>query len=134
MRFKIGATLTLGGLLMAAIPAVAHHAVQAQFDQDKQATITGTLTKVMWINPHVRWFMDVKDATGKVTTWDISGGGPGGFRSIGISGRDVFKTGGTYTARVALARDGSNLGYILYFVLPDGRKIDLWHQYEQEPK
>lgn len=134
MRFRVGATLGLGGLLMAAMPAVAHHAVQAQFDQDKQATITGTLTKVMWINPHVRWFMDVKDATGKVTTWDISGGGPGGFRSIGISGRDVFKTGGTYTARVALARDGSNLGYILYFVLPDGRKIDLWHQYEQEPK
>lgn len=134
MRFRVGATLGLGGLLMAAMPAVAHHAVQAQFDQDKQATITGTLTKVMWINPHVRWFMDVKDANGKVTTWDISGGGPGGFRSIGISGRDVFKTGGTYTARVALARDGSNLGYILYFVLPDGRKIDLWHQYEQEPK
>ena len=79
----------------------AHHAVQAAFDQDDHATLTGVLTKVLWINPHVRWFLDVKDDSGKVTTWTISGAGPNGFRDIGISGRDVFKTGETYTAIVA---------------------------------
>lgn len=133
MRYRVGAALMAGGLVLAAMPAVAHHAVQAAYDQDKQATITGTLTKVMWINPHVRWFLDVKDENGKVTTWNISGAGPNGFRQIGISGRDVFKAGGTYTARVALARDGSPFGYIVYFILPDGRKIDLWQQYVEEP-
>ena len=132
MRYRLGAALVVAGLLLTVMPVVAHHAVQAQFDQDKQLTITGTLTKVMWINPHVRWYLDVKDNSGKVTTWNISGAGPGGFRAIGITGRDVFKAGGTYTARIALARDGSNLGYIMYFVLPDGRKIDLWQQYAQE--
>jgi hypothetical protein len=90
------------------------------------------LTKVLWINPHVRWFLDVKDESGKVTTWTISGAGPGGFRDIGISGRDVFKTGETYTAIVARARDKSPNGYVLTFILPDGRKIDLWHQYKSE--
>jgi hypothetical protein len=115
---------------VAAGPALAHHAIQAQFDQNKRKTITGTLTKVLWVNPHVRWEMEVKDPrTGKVEKWDISGGGPGGFRAIGITSRDVFKVGDTYTAVVALARDGSNFGHVFAFVMPDGRRIDMWQQF-----
>jgi hypothetical protein len=125
-------TASLVALLFLAAQTSAHHAVQAQFDQDNVATITGVMRRVMWINPHVRWFMDVTDEDGNVTTWNISGAAPGGFRRIGISGRDVFKTGETYTATIALARDGSDFGYIITFVLPDGREIDLWHQYEAE--
>ena len=128
----VGAATSLLGLSCVAGPASSHHAVQAQFDQDNVTTITGVMTRVMWINPHVRWFMDVADENGNVTTWNISGAGPAGFRRSGISGRDVFKTRETYTATIALARDGSNFGYIIAFVLPDGRKIDLWHQYEAE--
>ena len=132
MRYGFAGALILGALLWAAADLRAHHAVQAAFDQDDHATLTGVLTKVLWINPHVRWFLDVKDESGKVTTWTISGAGPGGFRDIGISGRDVFKTGETYTAIVARARDKSPNGYVLTFILPDGRKIDLWHQYKSE--
>ena len=105
MRDGFKRALAIVGLLGLAVPAFAHHAVQAEFDQDKKATITGVLTRVLWINPHVRWALDVKDPkTGKIVTWDISGGGPGGFRQIGITGRDVFKVGETYTAIIALAR------------------------------
>jgi Family of unknown function (DUF6152) len=119
-------------LAVAARPASAHHAVQAEFDQNKKATITGVLTRVMWVNPHVRWQMEVKNPkTGKVETWDISGGAPGGFRAIGITSKDVFKVGETYTAIVALARDGSTTGHVFAFILPDGRKIDMWQQYSQ---
>lgn len=132
MRFDFGRALAVVGLLGLAAPAFAHHAVQAEFDQDKKATITGVLTKVLWINPHVRWVMDVKDPkTGKVATWDISGGGPGGFRQIGITGRDVFKVGETYTAIIALARDGSNFGHVFAFILPDGRKLDMWQNFKE---
>jgi hypothetical protein len=130
--YVFGVALAVFGLPWIVVPALAHHAVQAQFDQDNIATISGTMTRVMWINPHVRWFMDIEDENGNVVSWNISGAGPGGFRRLGISGRDVFKTGETYSATIALARDGSNFGYILNFVLPDGRKIDLWHQYEAE--
>ncbi len=128
----VGAAVAILSLPWAAGPVSAHHAVQAQFDQNNVTTITGVMTRVMWINPHVRWFMDVKDESGGVTTWNISGAGPRGFRRNGLSGRDVFKSGETYTATIALARDGSNFGYIIAFVLPDGRKMDLWHQYEAE--
>jgi hypothetical protein len=132
MRHGLLGALALCGLLWQAADLSAHHAVQAAFDQDDHVTLTGVLTKVLWINPHVRWFLDVKDETGKVTTWTISGGGPGAFRDIGISGRDVFRTGETYTAIVARARDKSPNGYVLTFILPDGRRIDLWHQYKSE--
>ncbi len=74
MRHGFAGVLVLGAFLWSASeePA-AHHAVQAAFDQDDHATLTGVLTKVLWINPHVRWFLDVKDDSGKVTTWTISG-------------------------------------------------------------
>ena len=130
--YVVSVALAIFGLPFLSKPVSAHHAVQAQFDQNNVATITGVMTRVMWINPHVRWFMDVKDENGSVTSWNISGAGPGGFRRSGISGREVFKSGETYTATIALARDGSNFGYIIAFVLPDGRKMDLWHQYEAE--
>ena len=132
MRDGFRRALAIVGLLGLAAPVFAHHAVQAEFDQDKKATITGVLTKVLWINPHVRWVMDVKDPkTGKIAAWDISGGGPGGFRQIGITGRDVFKVGETYTAIIALARDGSNFGHVFAFILPDGRKLDMWQNYKE---
>ena len=132
MRVGFRRALAIVGLLGLAVPVFAHHAVQAEFDQDKKATITGVLTKVLWINPHVRWVMDVKDPkTGKIAAWDISGGGPGGFRQIGITGRDVFKVGETYTAIIALARDGSNFGHVFAFILPDGRKLDMWQNYKE---
>lgn len=127
---RSAAMVAVLGLTAAAVPLSAHHAVQAEFDQTKRVTITGVMKRVMWVNPHVRWTMEVKNAkTGKLETWDISGGGPGGFRAIGISGKDVFKVGETYTAIIALARDGSNYGHVFAFILPDGRKIDMWQQY-----
>jgi hypothetical protein len=135
MRHFLSRAVAVGAivvLVVAARPALAHHAVQAEFDQNKKATITGVLTRVMWVNPHVRWQMEVKNPkTGKVETWDISGGAPGGFRAIGITSKDVFKVGDTITAIVALARDGSTTGHVFAFILADGRKIDMWQQYSQ---
>jgi Family of unknown function (DUF6152) len=132
MRHGFGRVLALAVFFALTVPLLAHHAVQAEFDQNKRATITGVLTRVLWVNPHVRWVMDVKDPkTGKVVTWDISGGGPSGFRQIGITGPSVFKVGETYTATIALAKDGSNFGHAFGFILPDGRKLDLWQNYKE---
>ncbi len=125
-------TIAALGMSLYLAPVSAHHAVQAQFDQDNLATISGKMTRVMWINPHVRWFLDVTDDNGNVTSWNISGAAPGAFRGLGINGREVFKAGEEYTATVALARDGSNFGYVVNFVLPDGRQLDLWQEYRSE--
>jgi hypothetical protein len=104
----------------------AHHATQAEFDQTKVTTIKGVMTRVMWVNPHVNWHMEVKNADGTVTDWTIVGAGPGQFRAIGLSGRDFFQIGETYSASIALARNGSSRGHIMSFVTPDGKTLQIW--------
>jgi len=75
-------------LLLAAAPVWAHHASQAEFDFDKPVTVSGTLTKSLWVNPHSYLYMDVKDANGKVTNWAFELIGPGGLRKAGLSRED----------------------------------------------
>ena len=113
-------------VLLIAVPVLAHHATQAEFDQNNVKTITGVMTRVMWVNPHVNWHMDVKNEDGTMTDWTIVAAGPGQFRSIGLSGRDFFKVGETYTASIALARNGSPRGHILTFITPDGKTLKIW--------
>ena len=129
MRNRFAAPLAGIAILMGAISLPAHHATQSEYDKDNQKTITGTMSKVLWVNPHVRWSLDVKDDAGKVTTWMISGAGPNAFRANGVTGRGIFKVGDTYTATIARARDGSQAGYIMTWTMPDGTKMDFWHQY-----
>lgn len=108
-------------------PVLAHHATQAEFDQNNTVTIRGVMSKVMWVNPHVNWHLDVKNPeTGKVTTWVIVAAGPGAFRAAGLSARDFFKVGDEYEASIALARNGSPRGHILSFKTPDGRILKIW--------
>src|SRR5579862_8490807 len=65
--------ITLVGLLSLALPLLAHHGFQAEYDGSKIVYVTGTLTKVDWSNPHVHFYVDAKDADGKVTTWNFEG-------------------------------------------------------------
>ena len=71
--FVLAASLAL---TLAAVPAIAHHSFAAQFDRSKPITLTGPVTRVDWINPHARIFMDVKDAGGNVVNWEIELGAP----------------------------------------------------------
>ena len=119
-------------LLGYVVPGIAHHASTPFYDPETVVELQGSVTRFVFRNPHAFLFLDVEDENGDVTSWNISGSGPGAFRRVGISGRDVFVTGETYTATIALAKDGSDFGYIVSFILPDGRKIDLWHQYQSE--
>ena len=54
---------------------------------------------MQWTNPHVRWYIDVKnEKTGEVETWMLQGSGPGAYKANGISATGVFPIGKTYTA------------------------------------
>ena len=119
--------------IAAGSPSFAHHATQAEFDQNNVKTIVGVMTRVMWVNPHVNWHLEVKNADGTVTDWTIVAAAPGQFRSIGLSGRDFFKIGETYTASIALARNGSSRGHILSFITPDGKTLKIWSGNGDDP-
>src|SRR5438094_5586749 len=113
------------GLILAFIssgPMLAHHSFAAQYDRSKPNTITGPVTKVDWINPHARFFVDVKDASGKVVNWEVELGPLAGLMRRGWS-RNTLKVGEAVTVNGFLAKDGSSLTNAQTVTLSDGRKV-----------
>ena len=106
-------------------PVTAHHAMQAEFDQNNVVVITGVLKKINWINPHVNFLVDVKEPDGSMTTWTLVHAGPNQMRAAGLSDRDFWQLGKTYTASLALARNGSPRGYVFTIKTPDEKFIYL---------
>lgn len=107
MKFKLAVVLVGVGLLLAVRPVVAHHAFAAEFDADKPVTLTGTVTKIEWTNPHTWFYIDVKDQAGKVTNWGLEMGSPNGLMRNGWT-RNSMKIGHEVTVEGSRARDGSN--------------------------
>jgi Family of unknown function (DUF6152) len=86
----------------------AHHSFAGQFDRSKPHTITGTMTKVEWLNPHIYLYVAVKDDAGKETVWAVEGAAPNGLYRQGWR-QDTVKVGDVVTVEGWLARDGTKL-------------------------
>ena len=86
---------------------LAHHSFAAEFDDTKPVKLTGTVTKLEWTNPHIWFFMDVKEPNGNVANWGFEMGGPGQLLRAGWK-RDSMKIGDVVTVEARRARDGSN--------------------------
>lgn len=106
-----------------AVPAVAHHSFVAQYDPAKPATREGVVTKVEWTNPHARFYLDVKDATGKVSNWHVELGSPNTLLRYSWK-RDTLKAGDVVTVQGFLARDGSDLINAKTVKWADGREVN----------
>lgn len=128
MATRFRGFLGVAVLIMAAIPVLAHHSVQAQFDLDKPIQLTGTVTKVEWINPHSYLFVDVKDSAGAVKHWAFEMAGPGALRKAGLSRADRggLKAGDSITINGVLAKDGTDSGLVKTITLSDGRVFTIW--------
>src|SRR5260370_33423604 len=83
-------------LLLTGIPALAHHTIAAEFDTRETVTLTGAFTHIDWINPHIYFFIDAKDESGKVTKWAMESYPTGFFHRAGITS-DRFKLADTMT-------------------------------------
>jgi hypothetical protein len=121
MRTRLLA-LTLGLLVGTAPLLRAHHSFAAEYDSNQPVKVTGTVTRVDWQNPHIWFFVDVKDQQGKVTSWGFSGGPPGVLQRRGIS-RDSLKAGDVVVVEGFRARDGSNNASGGKVTFPDGRSV-----------
>src|SRR6266568_9108795 len=110
------------GLLLISASLFGHHSDAAQFDVSKPVKVTGVVKRVEWANPHIWFYVDVKDENGKVTTWGFSGGPPGMLLRRGIT-KDVLKPGDVIKVDGFRAKDGSNNASGGNVTFADGRKV-----------
>jgi len=120
---KVRAVLLAGYALLATLPALAHHSFQAEFDANKAVTLKGTLSKIDWINPHIYFYLDVKDDGGKMTTWTLESIPTGFMHRAGLT-RDDFVIGDTVTVLAYRAKDGTRaFAWVQEFTFANGRKV-----------
>ena len=114
--------LAVGLAILAATGvAAAHHSFIMEYDDKKPVTLTGVVTKVEWTNPHVRFYLDVKEDN-QVTTWELTLPSTLSLIRRGWTPR-LLVVGETVTAEAFRARDGSPLANVWLITLSDGRKV-----------
>ena len=116
------AGLSAAMALATAAPAPAPHSFAAEFDAEKPIKLSGTVTKIEWTNPHAYFFVDVKDASGKVANWGLEMGSPNGLMRQGWS-RKSMKVGDQVSVEGSQAKDGSRLANARSVVLANGEKL-----------
>src|SRR5262249_47434759 len=105
-------------------PALAHHNMSAIYDFSDRITMTGSLSKIDWRNPHIELIVDTKNGGAEVQSWSLEGPSPSFFRARDINKSDVENAlNKTVTAEASRARDGSRAGLLRTMTLPDGKVI-----------
>lgn len=125
--------LVLLGILAVSGAASAHHSVTAEFNPGAKATWTGVISHIDWINPHSYVYLDVKDESGKVTTWSLETLPPGMLHRAGLT-RDLLEGSGQVVTVLGYpAKDGTkNLGWIVTITYADGHVYKLGRDLDSE--
>ena len=124
MRMRRAVVGVIAGLLLAAVPVMAHHAFSAEFDINKPFKLRGTLTKWEMVNPHSWFHIDVKGPDGKVVSWMIEGGSPNQLIRLGVT-KKTLAIGTEFIIEGYLAKDGTNKGVGRSLTFADGKKLFL---------
>ncbi len=112
--------------LMASGSLLAHHSLAGVYDMKGEKEVTGTLTKIQFVNPHGSMTVEVKNADGTMTDWKFTTGSATTLAERGVGkNSNVLKAGDTITAKFIPARDGSPLGFLKSITTADGKVITI---------
>ncbi len=116
MRTKFAAVAVTVGLMFGTASAIAHHSFAAEFDASQAINLTGTVTKIEWMNPHTYFYIDVKDQGGQTVNWGLEMGSPNGLMRAGWT-RNTLKVGDVVTVEGSRAKDKAFIGNARVVVL-----------------
>jgi len=129
LRLALAAVI---GLTVSAVTASAHHSFAAEYDATRPLTVTGTVVKVEWTNPHARVYIDAKDETGKIVHWDFELGPPNGLMRRGWS-RSSLKPGHVVTINGFHSKTEPNVANARTVSLADGRQVFAGSSFDTGP-
>jgi len=122
MGAKLGVVAAVAGLLVSPVPGLAHHSFAAEYDANRPVTLKGTVTKIEWLNPHARFYIDVRDQNGALTNWNLELASPNLLVRRGWT-RKSLNVGDEVTVEGAAARDGSKMANARVVTLTNGRQV-----------
>jgi hypothetical protein len=120
--------LTIAAVLLSSLPVQAHHSVQGEFDLDDRITLTGTVSEVVWVNPHAYVHLDVKNDDGTVTTWALETGPIARMRRGGLTKQALAGKPGEQVTAVGMPalREGNNSIWLIKIAYEDGKYYILY--------
>ncbi len=122
MNVKLGVLVAGLGLFCVTVPVIAHHSFEVEYDRDKPIEMTGVVMKVTWTNPHMRVYVEVTDADGKVTTWNFEMASPNTILRNGWTRNDL-KPGDKVIVRGFAGRVVETRAILNRITTADGRRL-----------
>jgi hypothetical protein len=110
------------GFAVAAFSCLAHHSLAADYDVSKPIRLHGVVTRVDWVNPHVRFFLDAKDESGKVTNWEFELGSPNTLMRSGLNKSSLI-IGADVAVQGCRAKDSATQGNATSILSSDGKLL-----------
>jgi hypothetical protein len=122
LRAKLSILAAAAGLLVSGLPALAHHSFAAEYDAKNKIELKGVVTKFEWTNPHAHFYLDVKDADGKVVNWNLELASPNMMQRNGWT-RHSLKEGDVVVVVASRSKDNTATASADTITLSDGHKL-----------